>query len=54
MLTAYSLARALLLAESPALSGAVIDLGMGGAHQIVDLLKTRNVPYIFDLAPAER
>lgn len=50
VLTAYSLARAMLLAESAALAGAVIDLEMTGANQIVDLLKTRNVPVIFDSA----
>jgi hypothetical protein len=54
VLTAYSLARALLLAERAALSGAVIDLGMTGADQIVELLKNRDVPCIFDLKPAER
>lgn len=46
-LTAYSLSRAILLASSARLSGAVIDRGMAGADQIVDLLRMRNVPYIF-------
>lgn len=54
VLTAYSLVRALQLAERNALSGAVIDLGMNGADQIVELLKIRNVPYILDSAPSER
>ncbi len=54
VLTAYSLARAKLLIERTALSGAVIDLALTGAHQLVDLLKMRNVPYIFDAAPTKR
>lgn len=48
VLTAYSLARGLLLAERVALSGAVIDLGMTGAEQIVDLLKSRRIRVTFD------
>lgn len=54
VLTAYSLERALFHATSAPLSGAVIDLGMTGADQIVDLMKSRNVPYIFDSAPGQR
>lgn len=54
VLTAYSLSRALLLAESAKLSGAVVDLGMTGAKQIVDLLKARNVPFTLDSAPSQR
>ena len=48
VLTAYSPSRALLIATSAELSGAVIDTGMTGADQIISLLKTRNVPYIVD------
>ena len=54
VLTAYSLARALLLAERAALSGAVIDLGMTGAEQIVDLLERRKIPVTFDAAQGPR
>ena len=48
VLTAYTLARALLLAEGTELSGAVIDREMDGADQIVHLLKTRNVPHVIE------
>ena len=54
VLTAYSLARALLLAECAKLSGAVVDLEMTGAKQIVDLLNARSVPYIINPAPSQR
>jgi hypothetical protein len=47
VLTAYSLDRALLLARNAVLNDAIIDLEFDGVEEIVDVLKSRNVPFKF-------
>lgn len=47
VLTGYSLGRALLLAKKSALDDAIIDFDFEGVEEIVFILKSRKVPFIF-------
>ena len=46
-LTAYSLERALLLAQNASLDDAVIDFSFERVDEIAGILKQRKIPYIF-------
>lgn len=52
VLTAYSLERALMLANSATLDDAVIDFAFDGADEIVGVLRSRGIPFIFHAGQA--